>query len=395
MHSKICICILLLCLSLNSFAQFTLRIIITATPDSHKEEAVFAAGNFNNWNPGDSNYLFKKENNLLVLQIKNLAANTYQFKFTRGNWQKVETTNTGTATENKTINLSSDTVVQYKVDGWKEDFGETKKHTASPNVNITDTAFFIPQLNTTRRIWVYLPAGYKTSNKEYPVMYMHDGQNLFDEATTAFGEEWGIDECLDSLIKKGKPACIVVGIDNGASTRMNEYNPYKSTYKDSASSKTVLPQGNEYLHFLIQTLKPFIDKKYRTLSSKENTIIAGSSMGGLISYYAALKYADVFGKAGIFSPAFWTAPQIKMLTDSVTNKLTSKFFFYMGEKEGGTYVADMKEVAEKLGANSNVMIYLLIDTEGKHNEKAWRKWFGDFYNWMMADGYNNVIKLEE
>jgi predicted alpha/beta superfamily hydrolase len=395
MHSKIYISLLLLCLSLNSFAQFTLRIEITATPASHREEGVFAAGNFNNWQPGDSNYLFKKENNLLVLQIKNLPAGNYQFKFTRGVWQKVESTITGTDVENKTVNLFADTVIQYKIDGWKDDFGETKKHTANSNVNILDTAFFIPQLNTSRRIWIYLPKNYSTANKQYPVLYMHDGQNLFDEATTAFGEEWGIDECLDSLIAKGKPACIVVGIDNGAATRMNEYNPYEFTYKDSASSKTFLPQGDEYLQFLIKTLKPFIDKKYRTLSSKENTIIAGSSMGGLISYYAALKYPDVFGKAGVFSPAFWTAPKIKILTDSVTNKLSSKFFFYMGEKEGGTYVDDMKEVAEKLGTNSSVMIYSVIDGEGKHNEKAWRKWFAEFYNWMMADGYNNVIKLDE
>jgi predicted alpha/beta superfamily hydrolase len=395
MRSKIYIFILLLCLSLNSFAQFTLRIEITATPAAHKEEGVFAAGTFNSWQPGDSNYLFKKENNLLVLQIKNLAAKNYQFKFTRHIWQKVESTSAGNDVENKIINLFTDTVIQYKIDGWKDDFATIKKHTASLNVHILDTAFFIPQLNTHRRIQLYLPPGYKTSNKQYPVLYMHDGQNLFDEATTAFGEEWGVDECLDSLIKKGKPACIVVGIDNGAATRMNEYNPYEFIYEDSTTSKTFAPQGNQYLSFIKQTLKPFIDKKYRTLSDKENTIIAGSSMGGLISYYAVLKYPDVFGKAGVFSPAFWAAPAIKTLTDSVTKKLDNKFFFYMGEKEGRTYIYDMKEVAEKLGTNSNVMIYSVIDTQGKHNEKAWRKWFAEFYNWMMADGYNNVIKLEE
>jgi predicted alpha/beta superfamily hydrolase len=395
MHNKMYGFIFLLCLSLHSVAQFTLRMQITATPAAHKQEGVFAAGTFNNWQPGDSNYLFVKENNLWVLQIKNLAANAYQFKFTRGTWKKVESTATGLDVENKTINLSADTIIKYTIDGWADDFMVAKKHTVSANVSILDTAFFIPQLNTTRRICIYLPPGYKNNNKQYPVMYMNDGQNLFDEATTAFGQEWGVDECLDSLIAGGKPACIVVGIDNGGATRMNEYNPYEFTYKDSATSKIFLPQGNEYLQFLTQTLKPFIDKKYRTLSSKENTIIAGSSMGAVIAYYAAIKYAAVFGKAGIFSPAFYTAPKIKLLTDSVTSKLATKFFFYMGEKEGGAYVNDMKEVAEKLGANSNAMIYSVIDTGGKHNEKAWRKWFAGFYNWVMADGYNNVIKLEE
>ncbi len=394
MRSKVYIFLFLLLASFKLFAQFTLRIEITATPASHKEDTIFVAGNFNNWNAGDTNYIFKKENDKLVIEIKNLPLDTYQFKFTRGSWQKTESTDKGVMTENKVVRLFSDATLQYTVDGWADDYAVAKKHTASQNVHIIDTAFFMPQLNTSRRIWIYLPQGYANGKKEYPVMYLHDGQNLFDEMSSAFGSEWGVDECLDSLIAKGKPACIVVGIDNGQATRMSEYNPYEFTWKDSTQSKIFLPQGNEYLSFLIKTLKPFIDKRYRTLSSKENTIIAGSSMGGLISYYAALKYPDVFGKAGVFSPAFWTAPQIKSLTDSVAKKINAKFFFYMGENEGGTYVEDMKDVAERLGSNSNTMIYSVIDPEGNHNEKAWRKWFAEFYKWVMADGYNNVIKLE-
>ena len=226
-------------------------------------------------------------------------------------------------------------------------------------------------------------------------MYLQDGQNLFDERATAFGNEWGVDECLDSLIAKGKPACIVVGIDNGGEKRMNEYSPYEFSLNNGSSSSTFIPEGNEYLVFLTKTLKPFIDKKYRTLSAKENTIIAGSSMGGLLAYYAALKYPDVFGKAGVFSPSFWIAPQVKELTDSVGRKIDSKFFFYIGELEGETHVNNMNAIAEKLGGNSNAMIYSVIDAAGKHNETAWRKWFADFYVWMMADGYNNVIKLQE
>ncbi len=108
-------------------------------------------------------------------------------------------------------------------------------------------------------------------------------------------------------------------------------------------------EGDQYVDFIVKTLKPFIDKKYRTLSSKENTIIAGSSMGGLISYYAMLKAPGIFGNAGVFSPAFWTAPAIKTLTDSLASKLNGKFFFYMGEKEGETYIKDMKEIQEILG----------------------------------------------
>lgn len=223
-------------------------------------------------------------------------------------------------------------------------------------------------------------------------MYLQDGQNVFD-AFTAFSEEWGVDECLDTIIAKGKSACIVVGIYNGGNNRMSEYNPYEFTWKDSTHSKTFSPQGDAYVDFLKQTLKPFIDKKYRSLTAPEHTIIAGSSMGGLIAYYAALKYPAVFGKAGIFSPSFWIAPAIKPLTDSLASKINSKFFFYCGEKESAEMVSDMMEVAEKLGTHSDAMIYTVIDAEGSHNEKAWRKWFAEFYVWMMADGYNNVIKL--
>ena len=394
MRSKIYILLFLLCAAFNSFAQFTLRIQITATPSAHKEDGVFAAGNFNGWEPGNNNYTFLKESNQLVLEIKNLPANTYQFKFTRGSWQKVESDNTGKDVANKSVQLTSDTTIQYAIDGWMDDYVVEHTHTASANVKIIDTAFYIPQLNRYRRIWLYLPPNYLSSNKKYPVLYMHDGQNLFDELTSAFGE-WSVDECMDSLLAKGKQASIIVGIDNGGTTRMNEYNPYEFTWSDSASSKTFSPEGNEYVDFLTQTLKPFIDKHYRTLPSKENTIIAGSSMGGLISYYAALKYPEIYGKAGIFSPAFWTAPALKELTDAVSKKVNAKFFFYMGGQEGEKNITLMNEVAEKLATNSNTMIYTVVDATGKHNEAAWHKWFAEFYTWMMADGYNNVIKLEE
>ena len=168
-----------------------------------------------------------------------------------------------------------------------------KVHTASFNVKVMDTAFFMPQLNRTRRIWIYLPPSYRATKIYYPVLYMHDGQNLFDNATSYSGE-WGIDEYLDSIFTLGKKEVIVVGIDNGLSKRMNEYNPY--SFRQYGKG-----EGDEYVDFLVKNLKPFIDKHYRTLPGKKDTYIAGSSMGGLISLYAVLKYPAVFGGAGIFS----------------------------------------------------------------------------------------------
>ncbi len=368
-----------------SEAQFKVVFKLGRYPLQHNRDTIFIAGSFNAWDPGDPAYKISiADENNFTLQ---LPAGKYEYKSTRGNWKKVECLNNGKDIENHSFEINSDTTVEINIEAWKDDFPEIpKQHTATKQVHIIDTAFFIPQLNRTRRIWIYLPEGYAKSKKSYPVIYMQDGQNIFDAYTSAFGE-WGIDESLDSLIKAGKPACIVVGIDNSPQ-RFNEYNPYEFQQFGKG-------EGDQYLEFLVKTLKPFIDKKYRTIPSNENTIIAGSSMGGLISYYAMLQYPGVFGKAGVFSPAFWTAPHIKIVTGSLAGKINGKFFFYMGEMEGGTYIMDMEEVQEILGEKSAAMIYSVIDPVSSHNEQAWRKWFAEFYTWITADGYNTVIKVKD
>ncbi len=365
-------------------AQFTLHLKLNSQPASHIEDALFIAGNFNGWNPGNEQYRFNKTGNIVTLDITGLKNDLYQFKFTRGEWGKVEVTKSGAGIENREVKLSSDTTIGFSIDAWADDFAaNTIKHTASSNVQVMDTAFLIPQLHTTRKIWIYLPKGYSKNNKRYPVLYMHDGQNLFDEYTSGYGE-WRVDECLDSLIAAGKPASIVVGIDNGP-RRINEYIPYDSDEYGKAA-------GEEYIAFLAETLKPYIDIHYRTLSSKENTFIAGASLGGLISYYAMLRYPGVFGKAGMFSPSFWIAPQINQLTDSVGSKMNGQFFFYAGESEGKEMLGDLQAIADKLGENSSALIYEVTDTAGKHNEQSWRKWFGEFYLWLTGNGLSYQVK---
>jgi predicted alpha/beta superfamily hydrolase len=256
----------------------------------------------------------------------------------------------------------------------------------SKDVRILDTAFSIPQLNRKRRIWIYLPPNYAHSRKRYPVIYLQDGQNVFDDYTAAFGE-WGVDETVDSVISKKRQASIIVAVDNGPG-RMTEYNPY--SFREYGKG-----EGDEYVDFLALTLKPYIDKHYRTMPSALNTVVAGSSMGGLISYYALLKYPAVFGKGGIFSPSFWVAEEIKKLTDSVGSKVTGKIFFYMGGLEGTEHINNLKDITDNLGENSSVLLYSVIDPKSGHNEAAWRKWFPEFYNWILAPGFNYVIKVED
>ncbi|MFZ1529287.1 MAG: alpha/beta hydrolase-fold protein [Ferruginibacter sp.] len=385
MIKKTILKILFVCISFSLHAQHQLKIVVKTIPASHANETVYVAGNFNGWSPVISKLVFSEENKEWSASFT-LPKDVYEFKFTRGSWDKVQCMPGGADVQNNLVKLESDTTVTAHIAAWKDDYAaSTKKHTASANVSIMDTAFFMPQLNSKRRIWIYLPEGYKGSKKHYPVLYMHDGQNIFDEYSAGYGE-WGVDECLDSLFKKNVPACIVVGIDNGPE-RMNEYNPFDNERFGKG-------KGEDYVEFLVKTLKPYIDGHYRTLASKDNTMLAGSSMGGLISYYAALKYPAVFGKAGIFSPAFWTALPVNNFTDEQAQNITGKYFFYMGGLEGGSYVEDMERIAQKLGANSKCLIYSVVDPDSRHNEQAWRKWFPEFYKWIMADWTNYVIREE-
>lgn len=376
--------------SLSAVSQYNVKVRLVSVPPGHEHDSIYAAGNFNEWKPADPEARFGENEGKYFLQFDDVAAGDYEFKFTRGSWQNVEGGQKGADIGNRKLTVTGDTTVEFSIISWRDDFPPTeRKHTASSNVHLLDSAFAIPQLDRSRRIWIYLPKNYAAGKKRYPVLYMHDGQNLFDEYNAPFGE-WGVDDCLDSIQNsdsKNKPACIVIGIENGPK-RMNEYNPY--SFQNFGEG-----EGDEYVDFIAKTLKPYIDRKYRTLSSTQNTMIAGSSMGGLISYFAMLKYPEVFGKGGIFSPAFWTADAIKPLTEEMGKLLKGKLFFYMGGKEGGSYIDDMKDVTDLLGKHSPALIYAVVDPEASHNEEAWRKWFPEFFTWIMADGFNKVIKVED
>jgi len=203
---------------------------------------------------------------------------------------------------------------------------------------------------------------------------MHDGQNLFDAYTAAYCE-WGVDEILDKLPIKEE--CIVVGIDHGGDYRITEYDPYDSKYGKG--------RGDDYVDFLAKTLKPYIDSHYRTIIDTRHTTIAGSSMGGLISMYAALKYPDVFGNAGVFSPAFWIAPDIFKFAQQKSLPAKSRFYFVCGDAEGPGVVADIQKMADIIfakGKNEDNAPVVVIKGAG-HNEKQWNGDFPGFYSWLI------------
>ena len=357
-------------------AQYAVRIIVSSIAAKPKDE-IFIAGNFNNWNPADNNSKLKPFAGNRRIIVINIDTGHYEFKFTRGTWEKVETSAKGDDIENRTADIKGDTTIDVTIAGWKDDAPEKPKpNTASANVLVVDTAFYMPQLNRHRRIWVYLPPSYKqTKNKNYPVLYMQDGQNLFNEQT-AFAGEWGIDECLDTLSKQLNKECIVVGIDNGGDKRMNEYNPYDD-------AKYGKGQGKQYVEFIATTLKPYIDSNFRTQKDAKHTFIAGSSMGALISLYALVQYPNVFGVAGIFSPSFDLVPQLYTDVANVKWQKTFRIYLYAGEKESASMVRDLQKMFNTLKGKNCCEMQDITFPLGQHNEKYWRQEFPDFYRWLM------------
>ncbi len=356
-------------------AQFSVRLIITDVA-TRKNDDIYLSGNFNNWNPKDENYKLKVFGGTRKsIVIKDMPAGVYAFKFTRGAWEKVETTADGRDINDRVLEVKEDVSQEFTISGWKDDYPDApKRYTASPQVHILDTSFNMPELNRKRRVWLYLPKGYATSSKTYPVLYMHDGQNLFNEQTAPFGE-WGVDECLDTLQQKLGKECIVVGIDNSAH-RATEYNPYDDPKEGKG-------EGKQYLEFIVNTLRPYIDSKYRTKKGPENTFIAGSSMGGLISFYAMIKYPQIFGAGGIFSASFWAAPEIFADAEKFNPTTVQRFYMYAGKMEPANMVSNNDKMSDLLEKKQKYIIRRVTAPLGRHNEATWRQEFADFYKWLM------------
>lgn len=250
--------------------------------------------------------------------------------------------------------------------------------TAQPNVEVLFPSFVLPGLNRERKLRVYFPPGYAKSKKHYPVLYMHDGQNLFDDAT-AFAGEWGVDESLNALAESQGLELIVVGIDNGQEHRMNELSPWQNQEFGDA-------EGTHYLEFITDVVKPYIDTNYRTKPEPQHTAIMGSSMGGLFSHYAIHQRPDVFSKAGIFSPSYWFSEQVYGFTADNPVPNTVRMFFLVGTKEGTDMVANMEKMVTQQLEQSHPQANLKTKVvEGaEHNEAFWAEEFPEAVLWLYG-----------
>jgi predicted alpha/beta superfamily hydrolase len=225
-----------------------------------------------------------------------------------------------------------------------------------------------PQLNNARDITVYLPPSYPTSgDRRYPVLYMHDGQNLFDPKTS-FAGEWDVDGMIDATSGEGLEA-IVVGVPNMGPERCNEYSPFDDPKHGPA-------KGDAYLGFLVDTVKPIIDADFRTNPAREQTGIVGSSMGGLISLYAFFKRPDVFALAGVMSPALWYGERKVFDFLQQSAHVHGRMYVDVGTKEGTQELRDVTRLRDQLlehGYRHGQDLLFIVDFGAGHNEQAWAR----------------------
>jgi predicted alpha/beta superfamily hydrolase len=236
-----------------------------------------------------------------------------------------------------------------------------------------------------RNVDVWLPPSYDRDAKtHYPVVYMHDGQNLFDPKTSYIGVDWGVDEAMTRLVGEGKiREAIVVGVWN-TPKRIPEYMPQKAVAGASGDPVAGIPGATKeqivsdaYLKFLVTELKPFVDRTYRTLPGRENTFVMGSSMGGLISAYAVCEYPDVFGGAGCVS-THWPAGEgavVDYLKKALPDPRTHRFYFDFGtETLDAQYEPYQRRVDEIMRAAGYVegKNWITRKFDGAdHSERSW------------------------
>lgn len=363
-------------------AQMTIKIVSVPQYFTPLLDTIFIAGTFNTWIPSDTNFIMDKDaDGNYTIELSGADGDSIYFKFTHGDWDRVETELTGLFLADRFEIFENGITKEFTVANWQDQIGT---HTIAGNVIQLDYNFFMSQLERNRRIWIYLPPDYLTTLNYYPVVYMHDGQNVFDYATS-FAGEWDVDGSMENIIGAGHIPSIVVAVANGEIDRIDEYSPWVNGAYGGGD-------GDLYADFIVNTLKPYIDANYRTLADRENTVVGGSSLGGLISYYMALQYDDIFGKAIVFSPSFWFADSVNIMTENFEKEFFTKIYITAGQFESDDMVTDINEVVNALQINgfTDEEIISVIRPAGAHSEWFWKGEYDDAYLWLFEE----LIPLE-
>ncbi len=359
-----------------------LNILLTTDDDDFRN--VYISGNFNKWRTQDKEFMMEKIGDGLYhfkFDANFVYPETLLYKFTKGDWSDVEIDKYGNRTENRVCQQNCG-VKKEHVDKWRKNWLPFKPNFL-PQVKLISDEFEIPQLNKKRKIWALLPHDYDVSLENYPVLYLQDAQNLFNE-NAEFGN-WEIDKKLAVMSEYNIGKIIIIAIEHADKDRIKEYNV----------GKTVLGsgQGKQYIRFVTDTLKPFVDSNFRTKSEREFTGIGGSSMGGLVSIFSGLMYPEVYGKLMIFSPSLWVVPKLNIPNDIDESYQDTKIYLYAGGEESATMIEHVKRFKKNMVksefVSDKMKINLSINMEGKHNESYWSDEFPKAIEWLF---FNNKEK---
>lgn len=259
----------------------------------------------------------------------------------------------------------------------------------------------IATLGRSRTVWVYLPTDYDPEGKPYPVIYMHDGQNLFYDKLTAYGTAWHVDKSLDKIFSQTGRSAIVVGVETNAKHRLSEYSPWKvfplAFYlrRTLAKGTNKGGEGKQYAEFFAKVLKPYIDSHYNTDKERDATAVIGSSMGGLISCYLGLKYQRIYSTMGLFSTFTpFNLPAFNRFLRKTPQILPQQAVVYCGGKEGLDTVTDgfMQKCSVNLYkklSKRGIATELWLDSELPHSESAWDVYFEKFASDFLERYYQS------
>ena len=266
----------------------------------------------------------------------------------------------------------------YKEYQWKK-YVARLKNTASDQVQVLKDTIEIDYLDEKRTLYVYLPPGYDTDSIHYPVLYFFDGESLFNEKVLQ-GDEWQVDEVLDSLSEIDGQMAIVIGIQSSDKSRLTEYKPFTSPYLPDEKEVT----GDKHAEWIVTDLKAWVDGNYRTKPEREFTCIGGASLGGLMSYYMITQFPDVFSRAFVFSPSFWVNEKVFELHKDIKDFQDLKIYINSGELEV-PIVENSKKMYDLLIDNgmTNENLKFDIEDEEGHWHMTWRKGFRKAYPWIL------------
>lgn len=380
-----------------SLSAADVELLVTVPENTPKKSIITLAGDFNSWDPTAAGFqLTPIGNNQYRYEFKNIeAGKVLNFKVTRGSWAAAEIAASGSNRDNRSyVVTDKNQTIEMKVADWADLTTKVAPSTVVGTVVYEEVE--LPTFEGKRQLRIYLPPDYGKGSKRYPVIYMTDGQNLYDNKTANAGE-WEIDELMEKLAKEhSKLTSIVVGIDHAGVNRLMEYLPFPydgQSYRITNDGKPSLGKGAEFADWLVGELKPAIDKRYRTKPGREDTTIMGSSMGGLISCYTALRHQETFSKAGCLSPAF-----LKRLVDGhlinyinqTPKRFPMKFHMDMGDNEFGLFGDAILEETEevyislrKAGFKKSELRNQVIKG-GTHDEPSWRNRTEDILMWLNS-----------